>query len=66
MKQRQPVQMVVPSLRELEQEEVSAAKLEKVRALVREWRRRADVAGPQAYAFTYRQCADELEGLLDG
>lgn len=29
-------------------------------------RGRADRAGPQAYAYTYRQVADELERLLDG
>jgi len=29
-------------------------------------RGRADRGGPQAYAYTYRQVADELERLLDG
>ena len=37
-----------------------------LRAYIAAIRGRADAAGPQAYAYTYLQVADELERLLDG
>ena len=50
---------------DLEAAAVAYAKLrEKLANYVQQLRNRAEVAGPQAYAQTYRFVADELENLI--